>query len=89
MPELLRLRGKLKAQGGDEDGARESLQSSIELAETQGALSWRLRAEITLVMLSGKQGRKSALSALSQTLARFNEGLETADLQSAHRLLQA
>lgn len=89
MPELLRLRGKLKAQGGDEDGARESLASSVELAEAQGALSWRLRAEITLVGLSGKQGRKSALSALSQTLARFNEGLETADLQSARRLLQA
>jgi predicted ATPase/DNA-binding winged helix-turn-helix (wHTH) protein len=89
MPELLRLRGKLKAQDGDEDGARESLTSSIDLAETQGALSWRLRAEITLVALSSKHGKKSALTALSQTLARFNEGLETADLQSARRLLQA
>ncbi|MCA1381013.1 helix-turn-helix transcriptional regulator [Bradyrhizobium sp. BRP05] len=89
MPELLRLRGKLKAQGGDEDGARQSLKSSIELAETQGALSWRLRSEITLVVLSGKQGKKSALTALAQTLARFSEGLETADLQSARGLLQS
>lgn len=87
MPELLRIRGKLLAQSGNEDGARQSLNSSIELAEAQGAVSWRLRSEITLVDLAKKHGRKAALTALAKTLAGFTEGFETADLRSARQLL--
>lgn len=87
MAELLRVRGHLQVLRGDEDAARRSLMSSIELAEVQGAISWRLRSEMSMVELAGKQDKKAALSSLTKTLARFSEGHETADLRSARRLL--
>ncbi|MES2194598.1 MAG: winged helix-turn-helix domain-containing protein [Pseudomonadota bacterium] len=87
MPELLRVRGHLQGLHGDEDSARRSLVSSIELAEAQGAISWRLRSEMTLARLAGKPGRKAALAALAKTVGRFSEGFDTADLQSARRLI--
>mgnify|MGYP001206675182 CR=1 FL=1 len=87
MAELLRVRGHLQVLRGDEDAARRSLMSSIELAEVQGAISWRLRSEMSMVELAGKQDRKAAISSLAKTLARFSEGHETADLRSARRLL--
>ena len=46
MPELLRLRGELEARSGDIQAAEASLAASLALAEQQGALSWRLRAEM-------------------------------------------
>lgn len=87
MPELLRVRGHLQGLIGDEDSAEQSVTSSVELAEAQGATSWRLRSEMALVHLAGKQGRKAALTALKKTLGRFSEGFETADLRSARRLI--
>ena len=64
-----------------------ALHHPSRLAEAQGAISWRLRSEMALVRLGGKQGRKTALTALAKTLASFSEGFETADLQSARRLI--
>lgn len=87
MPELLRVRGHLQALSGDEDAARRSLMSSVELAESQGAMSWRLRSEMSMAELASKQEREPALSSLAKTLARFGEGHETADLRSARRML--
>jgi predicted ATPase/DNA-binding winged helix-turn-helix (wHTH) protein len=87
MPELLRLRGELEARTGDVGSAEASLTSSIELAEGQGALSWRLRAETSLARLRREQGRPNALDGLAATYARFSEGFETADLKAARRLL--
>ena len=87
MPELLRLRGELEARSGDNDGAEASLATSIALAERQGALSWRLRAEISLARLRREQGRERPLDSLAETYARFSEGFSTADLKAARRLL--
>lgn len=85
--ELLRLRGSLEACGGDTASAEASLTASIALAEQQGALSWRLRAEMSLARLRRDQGRPGALDALAATYARFTEGFSTSDLIAATRLL--
>jgi hypothetical protein len=87
MPELLRLRGELEAQGGDLEAAEASLAASAALAEQQGALSWRLRTEMSLVRLRHRQGVQNPLEQLAATYARFTEGFETADPTAARLML--
>ncbi|WP_262047211.1 ATP-binding protein [Bradyrhizobium sp. Bra78] len=87
MPELLRLRGELEARGGNLEAAEADLVASITLAEQQGALSWRLRAETSLAQLRVRQGVQAPLERLAETYARFSEGFETADLIAARRML--
>jgi predicted ATPase len=87
MPELLRLRGELEARGGDFDAAEASLASSVALAEQQGALSWRLRTEMSLARLRRRQGLRDSLDDLAESYARFSEGFETADLKAARLML--
>ena len=71
-----------------ERGAEEAFNRSIALADQQSALSWRLRASISLARLRFRQGRREeAQEALTQTYARFNEGFDTTDLKTAERLL--
>jgi predicted ATPase/DNA-binding winged helix-turn-helix (wHTH) protein len=87
MPELLRLRGELEARNGSVDSAEVSLAASIALAEQQGALSWRLRAETSLARIRHHQAKPGALDSLAATYSRFSEGFDTADLKAAKRLL--
>jgi predicted ATPase/DNA-binding winged helix-turn-helix (wHTH) protein len=88
MPELLRIRGEVLEQTADERGAEEAFCRSIELADRQSALSWRLRASMSLARLHFRQGRhEEARVALAGTYARFSEGFDTADLKAAKRLL--
>ncbi len=88
MPELLRLRGELEARSGDLEAAEASFAASIALAEQQGALSWRLRTEMSLARLRRQQGVGHALARrLAETYARFSEGFETADLKAARLML--
>lgn len=87
MPEFLRLRGELEARRGDADAAEASLAASIEMAERQGALSWRLRAETSLARLRRERGFAAPFEGLAETFARFSEGFATADLLAAKRLL--
>ncbi|MFB6418953.1 ATP-binding protein [Bradyrhizobium tunisiense] len=87
MPELLRSRGELEARGGDFAAAEASFAESVALAEEQGALSWRLRTEMSLVRLRRQQGLVQSPGALAETYARFSEGFETADLKQARRML--
>jgi predicted ATPase len=87
MPELLRLRGELEAYGGNLDAAEADLVASISLAEQQGALSWRLRAEMSLARLRIRQPVQHPLEQLAKTYARFSEGFETADLRAARSML--
>jgi hypothetical protein len=87
MPELLRLRGELEARGDELDTAEASFMASIAMAEQQGALSWRLRSEMSLVRLRRRQGVRNPLDDLANTLARFSEGFETADLKAARAIL--
>ena len=88
MPELQRIRGEILEKNADERGAEEAFCRSIELADQQSALSWRLRASMSLARLQFRQGRrKEAREALAETYARFSEGFDTADLKAAERLL--
>jgi predicted ATPase/DNA-binding winged helix-turn-helix (wHTH) protein len=87
MPELLRLRGELEARGGDPGAAEASFAASVALAERQGALSWRLRTEMSLARLRRQRGIAEPLDVLAETYARFSEGFETADLKAARRML--
>ena len=87
MPELLRLRGELEAQSGNLDAAGASLVASVELAERQGALSWRLRTEMSLARLRELQGVQDSREQLAGIYARFTEGFETADLKAARLML--
>ncbi len=88
MPELQRIRGEILEKTADERGAEEAFCRSIELADQQSALSWRLRASMSLARLQFRQGRRGeAREVLSETYARFSEGFDTADLKAAERLL--
>jgi predicted ATPase len=89
MPELLRLRGDLEARSGDVASAEASFAKAVGLAEEQGALSWRLRAETSLAKLRRAQGGARPLDGLAETYARFSEGFWTADLKAARQLLDA
>jgi len=89
--EILRLCGERVLQRGGA-GARETAQryfeSAIAAATKQGALSWQLRATISLAMLWQGQHRAAAAGAvLKVTLARFSEGFGTTDLMRARALL--
>jgi predicted ATPase len=88
MPELLRLRGEFLARAGDEHAAEERFLHSIELAEGQSALSWRLRTATSLARLRFRQGRREeAQRSLAETYSRFSEGFDTDDLKAAKRML--
>ena len=87
-PELRRIRGELLEKTADEQGAERAFRRSIELADQQSALSWRLRASISLARLQLRQGRREeARELLAETYARFSEGFDTADLKTAEGLL--
>ena len=61
---------------------------SIELADQQSALSWRLRASTSLARLQLRQGRREkARKGLNEIYARFREGFDTVDLKAAKLLL--
>ncbi|MEH2566484.1 ATP-binding protein [Bradyrhizobium sp. AZCC 2289] len=88
-PEILRARGAL-ALGVDKDVAKaESLfLQSMALAQKQGALAWELRTTLALSELWASRGRrKEALTLLPGICGQFTEGIETANLSKAQRLL--
>ncbi len=88
MPELLRLRGEILAQRADHDGAEDCFRQAIALSDQQSALSWRLRASMSLARLpNNRDSRDEARSELVRTYARFREGYGTADLKAARMLL--
>jgi predicted ATPase/DNA-binding winged helix-turn-helix (wHTH) protein len=89
--ELLRIRGELillqdapGAAGAAEDAFREA----VDWARRQTALSWELRAAMSLARLWRDQGqRKQALALLMGVYGRFTEGFATADLLAAKALI--
>ena len=89
MPEFLRVRGAVLTRLGDFEGAAHALQSALDTADAQGALSWRLRAAIGLARLHLLQGRvQEARDVLAGAYARFTEGFKTRDLRSARSLIE-
>ncbi len=87
-PELHRLRGELLAQDGDFEEAAACFLRGFSLAEEQGALSFSLRAAISLARLhKGTEQAGASTARLRATLDRFTEGFDTADLKVARSLL--
>jgi hypothetical protein len=62
---------------------------SLRMARAQNALSWELRTGTSLARLWRDQGRRQeARRLLSETYDRFDQGLATADLVAARRLVE-
>jgi predicted ATPase len=91
MPELLRVKGELlRSDGapGTVDSAEGCFLQALQLARTQDALSWELRAATSLATLHRAQDHSTeAIACLRPTYDRFTEGFDTADLILAKQLL--
>ena len=89
-PELLRVKGELLLLQGEEGAraAEDQFRQAIECAGRQGALSWELRAVMSIARLLREQGRSADAKALLQPVYdRFTEGFDTVDLKAAKALL--
>ena len=93
MPELLRVKGGLLRLGeasGAADAAEACFRKALQLAGTQAALAWELRAATSLATLYRSQSRPAdAIACLRPVYARFTEGFGTADLIVAKQLLDS
>ena len=93
MPEMLRVRGELRARSGDHPGAEQDFRAARDLAERQSALSWSLRiaasrARLATGLKAKAKAKADAASDLKRVYARFGEGFETADLHDAREIIQ-
>lgn len=90
LPELYRLKGEcLLVEGGPESlaAARRLFLRSVDVAQQQKALSWELRAAISLAKLGKRSGEDGHLARLAIAHRQFTEGFYTADLCEARELL--
>jgi predicted ATPase/DNA-binding winged helix-turn-helix (wHTH) protein len=91
VPELLRVKGELVLREDEPDAtpvAEDHFRQALLWARRQGALSWELRAAMSLARLWCDQNRtKAAREVLAPVYDRFTEGFETTDLKAAERLL--
>ena len=68
--------------------AENSFRRAIEIARTQSARMWELRATTSLARLLDEQGKRAeARELLAQLYGWFTEGFDTADLKDAKALL--
>jgi predicted ATPase/DNA-binding winged helix-turn-helix (wHTH) protein len=89
MPELLRVRGELRARSGDQPGAVQDFRAAMDLSDQQSALSWSLRVAASRVRVATESKAKAgAVSDLKRIYARFGEGFDTADLRDVREILQ-
>ncbi len=87
--EYHRIRGELLRQL-DRPAAEieECFREAIEVATTQGALAWKLRAAASLARLQASHGaNKEARDLLAPVYDQFTEGFDLADLKDAKALL--
>ena len=91
LAELLRTKGELLLLGGVPtavETAEPCFHRALDVARRQGALSWELRAAMSLARLwRGQQRVSQARKVLGPVYRRFTEGFETADLIAARALL--
>jgi predicted ATPase len=89
MPELLRVKGLvLLAMGRPDVDAEMCFVQSLELSRRHGARAWELRSAMDLAALWAGLGRSTdARALLLPAFEQFTEGLDTADLTAAERLL--
>jgi class 3 adenylate cyclase/tetratricopeptide (TPR) repeat protein len=90
IPELLRLRGELRAAAGADAATVEaSFNEAIALAREIGTKLVELRATTGLARFLARHGRTDeARGLLGPLYATFTEGFETPDLQEAKALLE-
>ncbi len=91
-PELYRLKGALLLQQSldNQAEAETCFHHALEIARTQQAKSFELRAATSLSKLWLQQGkRQEAHDLLAPVYNWFTEGFDTADLQEAKALLGA
>lgn len=92
MPEVLRVKGGLflSMTPALVDDAEACFLQSLEWSRRQGARAWELRTAIDLAALwASRSRREAAKSLLEPVFEQFGEGLDTADLKAAERLLAA
>ena len=90
MPELLRVKARLLLSRSQPhaDDAQTYLLQSLAWSRRQGARAWELRTATDLAALFASQGRsESGRALLEPVFEPFTEGLDTADLKAAKRLL--
>ena len=90
--ELLRVKGELLLLHGAPGAATAEghFRQALDWARRQGALSWELRATMSLARLWRDQGCPADASALLQPVYdRFTEGFDAIDLQAAKALIDA
>ena len=91
-PEILRVNGErmlTETGSGAAAAAEEQFQAALETARRQEALSFELRAAMSLARLWRAQQRiRPAQELLAGVYDRFSEGFGTADLVAAGALLQ-
>ncbi len=89
--ELLRIKGESLLLGGVPEAtasAEACFLKALQLARTQDARSWELRAATSLATLHRTHGRSNdAIACLRPVYHRFTEGFDTADLIAAKRIL--
>src|SRR5262249_59909084 len=76
-PEFLRVKGELLLlqNATNRAAAEDNFQQSLDLARRQGALSWELRAAMSLARLQSGQGRTAeALPQLAPAYNRLSKG---------------
>jgi predicted ATPase len=89
-PELYRIKAQLVSLQPGVAAAEVELwlTRSLELARSQAALAWELRAAMALARLWHEQGRREeARSLLGRAYGQFTEGFATTDLVAARRLV--
>ena len=93
LAELLRIKGELFLMGRAPtavEAAEACFQQALAVARRQGALSWELRAAMSLARLwHGQQRVSQGRELLSPVYRRFTEGFGNADLVAAKALLDA
>ena len=89
--ELLRIKGELfllQGAPGAATAAEDHFRQALDWARRQGALSWELRAAMSLARLLRDQGGSAdAITCLQPVYNRFAEGFGTADLMAAKQFL--
>jgi predicted ATPase len=91
-PELHRLEGELglRRDQADAQKAEACFHLAVEIARSQRAKSWELRAATSLARLWGERGRRAeARDLLAPVYGWFTEGFDTQDLKAAKALLDA
>jgi predicted ATPase len=88
-PELLRIKGLGLYHSGERDEAELSLRNALQVARSQKAKWWELRAATHYGRLLGQESRREeARALLAPVYDWFTEGHDTRDLQDAAALLR-